>query len=288
VPNGSDKSKSDQQHASYCVSLQTFHVVVSADVRYSIAFAALPLVWYVVGSRLMGSTHQETSTVQDCIEVYTKTMKACQFIYEGADPLMENVGTVVKHIKLKSAPSSTSSTSSGFFSRRLQCQSSTTSPLETPTRGEASGWIDTLLSQSSVYASIVSTIDFSLACGRFPKLSDLPLALQSPQAEGMFPLYASPSSKPTLQIASATYKSSPITSDTSENDYMIGYTSKINPNDLYNSAELESHELVNVIDFPLFEDDSGHDNAVMLREQWTEWQGYQQLLQGYVEIDTAN
>jgi hypothetical protein len=103
-------------------------------------------------------------------------MTASQSIYEGADAIIENVGRLLKLVQ-RLGDAISINISSGTQNK------SQVSPL-------TASMTSTAIRKPWIHATMVSIIDLSLAHGHYPKLEDLPLSLQRPQAKLMFPLFS--------------------------------------------------------------------------------------------------
>jgi len=116
-------------------------------------------------------------------------MKACQTVYEGADPIVQNIATLMKHIKFQWTGSTNTILGASSTEERLQNMTNTGLQLRHSGRNEFGAWTSVLTNHLDTYANMISTIDFSLASGYYPTFRDMPLPLQRLQGDTLMPTY---------------------------------------------------------------------------------------------------
>ncbi|KAL3456987.1 fungal-specific transcription factor domain-containing protein [Aspergillus heterothallicus] len=138
---------------------------------------ALPLAWCMIGTQV-SCMEMTGSTKHPPQLIYSRAFKILQMQYEGTDQVLDYIQTIIQQLRAEG-----DSTSEKFTERQRLSGS--------PRRNRSIPQTRTSTQENSVeiynfahcspveYIRITKTLDVSLAIGRFPERTDLPLGLQT-------------------------------------------------------------------------------------------------------------
>ncbi|KAL5343091.1 fungal-specific transcription factor domain-containing protein [Aspergillus crustosus] len=136
----------------------------------------LPLAWYIIGTQV--SSMEVTKTISQATQtIYTKAMKFLQAHYEGTDLILDYIQKIIHQLRFQA---NASRNVTARLNWRPTSPFSPTSCSKT-TEGHEDSLVVYNLAHCPLreYVRISQTLEVSLAIGRFPERTDLPIPLQS-------------------------------------------------------------------------------------------------------------
>jgi hypothetical protein len=149
------------------------------DQRNRAANIALPLAWYMIGTQvscmeMTGATNHPPQMI------YSRAFKILQMQYEGTDQVLDYIQTIIHQLQFEPGSAGARASKTRRASRSPPQSLPILQSRTTTAAQENSVMIYSFAHCSpDEYVRISKTIDVSLAIGRFPEHTDLPVALQA-------------------------------------------------------------------------------------------------------------